>query len=61
MSEPWRYVLEPRAMRDMEDAPVRLRERIFNALDRLVAEDPPRGDTRKLAGAEDEWRLRVGA
>ncbi len=39
------------------DRPVQ--RRVIEALDRLVAE-PPQGDVVKLAGAEDEWRLRVG-
>jgi mRNA interferase RelE/StbE len=35
-----------------------VRERIYEALDRLVA-DPPAGDVVRLTGSE-EWRLRVG-
>ena len=58
MSDPWRYILTPRAEREMARAPPEMRRRIFAALDRLAA-DRGRGDIRKLGGAE-EWRLRVG-
>ncbi|MBI3972804.1 MAG: type II toxin-antitoxin system RelE/ParE family toxin [Chloroflexi bacterium] len=36
-----------------------VRQRIFDALDRFVA-DPGHADRRKLQGQADEWRLRVG-
>jgi len=39
------------------DRPVQ--RRIVEALDRLVG-DPPVGDVVRLAGSDDEWRLRVG-
>jgi mRNA interferase RelE/StbE len=39
------------------DRPVQ--RRIVEALDRLVG-DPPVGDVVRLAGVDDEWRLRVG-
>lgn len=53
------WVFTARARRDFKrlDAPVQ--RRITDALDRLVG-DPPAGDVVRLAGAADEWRLRVG-
>ena len=53
------WVFTGRARRDFKrlDAPVQ--QRVTNALDRLVG-DPPIGDVVRLAGAADEWRLRVG-
>lgn len=39
------------------DRPVQ--QRIIEGLDRLVG-DPPAGDVVRLAGPDDEWRLRVG-
>lgn len=38
---------------------LRVRRRVLDAINRLVG-DPPAGDTIKLQGREDEWRLRVG-
>lgn len=53
------WVFTARARRDFRrlDAPVQ--RRVTDALDRLV-DDPPQGDVVKLAGSDDEWRLRVG-
>ena len=53
------WVFTARAHRDFKriDAPVQ--RRITDALERLVA-DPPQGDVIKLAGSDDEFRLRVG-
>lgn len=59
MNQAWRYVLTPRAQREMRAAPADTRRRIFAALDRL-AEGMVGGDVRKLQGVDDEWRLRVG-
>ncbi len=59
MTSGWRYVLTPRARRDMERVPVQMRRRIFAALGRLAA-DPAGADRRKMRGSDDEWRLRVG-
>lgn len=56
--EGWRYELEPRALRDPSRLDRPLRQRIFDALDRL-AQHPDQGDRRKLQGRE-AWRLRVG-
>ncbi len=58
MTEDWRYVLSPKALRDMRRLTLSARQRIFDALDLYVAER--RGDVLKLRGREDEWRLRVG-
>ncbi|MGH2535581.1 MAG: type II toxin-antitoxin system RelE family toxin [Thermomicrobiales bacterium] len=59
MSEPWRYQLSARAIRDLERLDPRLRARVFDALDRLV-EEPFTPQLRKLRGKQREWRPRVG-
>lgn len=53
------WVFTERARRDMRRLDRPVAQRIVQALDRLCG-DPPRGDVVKLAGVEDEWRLRVG-
>jgi mRNA interferase RelE/StbE len=58
MREGWRYVLTPRARRDMRRLELPVRQRIFDALDRYVAR--LLGDVAKLRGSSDQWRLRVG-
>ena len=58
MTEGWRYVLSPRALRDMRRLTLSARQRIFDALDLYVTDR--RGDVVKLRGRQDEWRLRVG-
>ena len=59
MNEMWRYVVTPHASRDLRRLDPSLRRRIFEAIDRLVANEG-RGDVRKLAGSIDEYQLRVG-
>ena len=59
MNESWRYVITPRAARDLRELDVAVRQRIFAALDGLVA-NAGRGDVRKLRAESDEHRLRVG-
>jgi mRNA interferase RelE/StbE len=54
-----RYVISNAAERDLRRISRPDLERIFAALDLLVG-DPPRGDVRKLAGRDNEYRLRVG-
>ena len=58
MTEGWRYVLSPQALRDMRRLTLSDRQRIFAALDLYVAER--RGDVLRLRGRDEEWRLRVG-
>ncbi len=53
------WVFTTRARRDFRRIDPPVQRRITDALDRLVA-DPPQGDVIKLAGTDDEWRLRVG-
>ena len=53
------YELSPAAMRDLRKLDVNSRQRIFDALDAFVAA-PREADVRKLAGRDNEWRLRVG-
>lgn len=60
MSRDARYDFSPAAARDVRKLDPTLRRRVFEALDRLVAESP-QGDVKKLRGSDDEWRLRVGA
>ena len=52
-------LLRPAAVRDLKALPSDLRARIDKAIDRLAEDARPPG-SRKLAGAKDEWRLRVG-
>lgn len=59
MSEAWRYELAPPATRDLRQLDAVGRQRIFAALDRLIANNG-RGDVVKLAGVEDEYWLRIG-
>ena len=56
----WSYVITPRAARQLNRLSVDIRQRVIDALDRLVA-NPSQGDVRKLQGTSDDWRLRVGA
>lgn len=58
MREDWRYVLTPQARRDMRRVDLSARQRVFNALDRYVAERL--GDVTKLRGSSEQLRLRVG-
>lgn len=53
------WVFTPRARRDLRRLDPPVQRRIIDALDRLVG-DPPFGDVVRLAGVDDEWRLRVG-
>lgn len=56
---PWRILVTPRAEKDLKRVPLRDQDRIRAAVDALVSNPRP-GDVRKLRGARDEWRLRVG-
>ena len=53
------WVFAGRARRDFRRLDPPIQRRIVAALD-LLTGDPPAGDVVKLAGADDEWRLRVG-
>jgi mRNA-degrading endonuclease RelE of RelBE toxin-antitoxin system len=55
-----RLVITERAEQDLKRLPQRDQVRVRTALDRLTTR-PPTGDIKKLQGANDEWRLRVGA
>jgi mRNA interferase RelE/StbE len=59
LNPPWHYELAARAERDLRQLDPPTRRRVIEALDRL-AEEPFRGDIRKMHGAPNEWRLRVG-
>ena len=52
-------LIRPAAMRDLKVLPSDARSRIEKAIDRLVDDPRPPG-AKKLVGANDEWRLRVG-
>lgn len=54
-----RWALTAHGRRDFRRLDAQVQRRIADALDRLVA-DPPQGDVIKLAGSDDEFRLRVG-
>lgn len=53
------YEFSPAAIRDLRKLDISVRTRIFDALDRFVA-NPRDADIRKLSGRDDQWRLRVG-
>lgn len=53
------WVFSGRARRDLRRLDPPVQRRIIEALDRFTG-DQPTGDVVKLAGADDEWRLRVG-
>jgi len=59
MTGGWRFELTTRAVRDLRRIDLPNRQQIIEALERLAG-DPFQGDIRKLQGAENEWRLRVG-
>jgi mRNA interferase RelE/StbE len=56
---PWRLAFTRRADRDLNDLTRRDREAVGRALERAAVE-PGAADLRKLAGRENQWRLRVG-
>lgn len=51
--------LRPAALRDLQNVPPNLRERVESAIDHL-AENPRPPGCKKLVGFEHEWRIRVG-
>jgi len=55
----YQVLILPRAQRKIESLPLRTRKRIGNAIDAL-AENPRQQGIKKLKGAEDLYRLRVG-
>ncbi len=59
MSDATRVELTRPALRDLKRLDPPVRRRILEALEGL-AEVPPRGDVRRLAGEANAWRLRVG-
>ena len=59
MNDVWRYVVTPRAARDLRQLDSAIRQRVLDALDRLVAR-AGQGDIHRLVGTADEYRLRVG-
>jgi len=59
VTDDWHLDVTAHAIRDIERLNPATRQRILTGLDRL-AQDPSGGDTRKLQGTPDQWRLRVG-
>lgn len=57
---PWTLIITSPAQKDLSKVPLRDRDAISRALDRMIA-DPGAADIKKLAGQEGRWRLRVGA
>ncbi len=55
----YQILFAPRALRDLEALSVRDRERVAKRIDRL-SKDPRPAGVRKLEGADDIYRLRVG-
>lgn len=56
---PWRVTFTSRAQKEFQRLPPEMQTRIHVAINGL-RNGPDRGDTRKLQGEENTWRLRVG-
>jgi mRNA interferase RelE/StbE len=56
---PYTIIFKPRARRDLEKLPIATRDRIAVAIDQLGSQPRPPG-CKKLAGADNLWRIRVG-
>ena len=58
---PRRYevVLSPKAEKQLDELPTPLRRRITEAIEGLESKPRPHG-VKKLTGAENLWRIRVG-
>ncbi len=59
--KPRRYevVLSPKAEKQLDELPTTLQRRITEAVEGLESNPRPHG-VKKLAGAENLWRIRVG-
>ena len=55
----YQILLRPRALRDLEGLPLKIKLRMEKAIDALRENPRPPG-SKKLVGFEDEWRMRVG-
>jgi mRNA interferase RelE/StbE len=56
---PWRVTITARAQKDFQRLSPEMQGRVRAAINGL-RQGPDHGDTRKLRGEEDGWRLRVG-
>ncbi|MFB3924215.1 MAG: type II toxin-antitoxin system RelE/ParE family toxin [Terriglobia bacterium] len=56
---PYLVYLRPRVVRDLKSLPEEVKERVEQSVGRLSENPRPHG-SKKLAGFENEWRLRVG-
>jgi mRNA interferase RelE/StbE len=59
LTEADRWILAAHARRELRRLDPPVQRRVVEALDRLTGE-AARGDVVRLAGSDDEWRLRVG-
>ncbi len=59
MKPKYTVLLRPAARRDMKHLARRTAERVLAALSQLERSPRPQG-AKKLAGREQEWRLRIG-
>ena len=55
----YRVLLERAAEKDLRSLSPKLHDRIINSFQRL-AQDPRPSGCRKLAGTDNDWRIRVG-
>jgi mRNA interferase RelE/StbE len=55
----YRVLLRPAAIRDLEKLETKIKSRVERVMDALAENPRPRG-AKKLAGFNDEWRVRVG-
>ncbi|MBI3964490.1 MAG: type II toxin-antitoxin system RelE/ParE family toxin [Chloroflexi bacterium] len=55
----WKVRITGPAQRDLEQLPTALAARILSTIERFAQTE--HGDIKKLQGASEEWRLRVGA
>ncbi len=55
----WRVEIKASAVREIKQLPKRDQRRVIKAIESLAEQPRPRG-ARKLIGAEDAYRIRVG-
>ena len=55
----YRVLLERAAEKDLKQLSTKLHDRVIEAV-RALSENPRPAGCRKLAGADDDWRIRVG-
>ena len=55
----YRVIIQPPALKELAALPMRMRQRISRAIDKLADAPRPTGCI-KLTGAENDYRIRVG-